>query len=152
MLLHTAFGPRWERLGDLAPAAAGIPEVFEPLLLRRRPRRVRSALLGDGAWQMRLRRPKAKVYIAGPRHEALRVPKGTRATARRARRLAKLRDAPLARVDGRLLGLLMLLLDRLMRLQRMILRLLGKGEASRIMWAWRIWVGLLIWILEAGDV
>ena len=49
MLLHAAFSSIGKGLGNLAPAAAGITQRLETLLLCRGPRGVGAALFGDGA-------------------------------------------------------------------------------------------------------
>jgi len=60
MLLHTPLRPLRKGLSNLAPTTPRIPQRLEPLLLRRRPRRIRAPFLRDRTRQLRLRRPRRR--------------------------------------------------------------------------------------------
>lgn len=115
MLLHTSLCSRGERLCYFAPTRARITQSLQSLLFRRRPRRVRSALLNNWTWQLILE-AQADIYFRAA-GQSCWVREGAGITAGGSRQF-DLRCSALARIHRRLRGwLLQLLLRETLRVQ-----------------------------------
>lgn len=158
MLLHTPLGAQRERLGNLAPAAAGIAQRLQPLLLGRRPWRVRAPLLRRRAGERVLHRRKAQLDVSRAGGEgAVRVAdaEGAGVAAGRSGQggLVELRGAPFAWIDGRgeVAGLLELLrgvvcFELLLLWDLRVSVLWRRREGEGVVRVVRIAVGL-VWVL-----
>ena len=153
MLLHAALRPRGEGLRDLAPRAPRVPQRLQPLLLRRRPGRVRAPFLRHGTGELLLllagvvvRRVLVRAAAHQGRGGVAECGAGVAAAGACAAAAGEVEvgDAAFARVGGGWLlvlegwglglGLVVGLLREVLRLELLgpVLGVLGEGEARGV--------------------